>query len=214
VIVVVLKVLVEQQLWQASISSEPCKRDKEPEEMVMLHALDEDDGSIPELVDESESEDAGETITGGCSTNRMHNVMHQVTRVSIINDSGGHFTAPYYSGLDVVIQGQDEPCYNTIWRAMEQPCYHSYSRVDAINYAVVQPRRMNEGDAFVTQFGELQGDDACMPELVDDDDEEALGPVRPYGEVLSSFHVDLLALERSFMVTAWQNLTEGPLVID
>ena len=66
----------------------------------------------------------------------------------------------------------------------------------------------------MVQFDELQGDDACMPELVDDDDEEALGPVRPYGEVLSSFHVDLLARERSFMVTAWQNLTEGPLVID
>ena len=70
--------------------------------MVMLHALDEDDGPIPELVDESESEDAGETITGGCSTNRMLLSMHQVTRVSIINrcDSGRHFTAPYYSGLE------------------------------------------------------------------------------------------------------------------
>ena len=176
--------------------------------MVMLHALDEDDGPIPELVDESESEDDGETITGGCSTNRMllsmHNVMHQVTRVSIINESGRHFTAPYYSGLhmDVAIQGQDGHSYNTICRAMEQHSYHSYSRVDAINYAVVQPRRMNEGDAFVAQFDE--GDDACMPELVDDDDEEALGPVRPYGEVLSSFHVDFLAHESSFMVTAWQ----------
>lgn len=175
--------------------------------MVMLHALDEDDGPIPELVDESESEDAGETITGGCSTNRMLLSMHQVTRVSIINryDSGRHFTAPYYSGLDDVFQGQDGHSYNTIWRAMEQHSYHSYARVDAMNHAVVQPRRMNEGDAFLAQCDE---GDACMPELVDesDDDEETLGPVRLYGEVLSSFHVDLSALEMSFIVTAWQKL--------
>ena len=48
---------------------------------------------------------------------------------------------------------------------------------------------MNEGDAFLAQCDE---GDACMPELVDesDDDEETLGPVRLYGEVLSSFHVE------------------------
>ena len=155
--------------------------------MVMLHALDEDDGPIPELVDESDSEDVGETITGGCSTNRMLLSMHQVTRVSIINDSGRHFTAPYYSGLDDVFQGQDGHSYNTIWRSMEQHSYHSYSRVDA----VVQPRRMNEGDAFLAQCDD---GDACMPELVDesDDDEEVLGPVRLYGEVLSSFQCRLI----------------------
>ena len=58
------------------------------------------------------------------------------------------------------------------------------------------------------EFDALLQGDACMPELVDesDDDEETLGPVRLYGEVLSSFHVDLSALEMSFIVTAWQKL--------
>ena len=161
----------------------------------MLVSLDEDDGPIPELVDEESDDEETPPRAHSSLLFPMRNVMRLETGIS--DDSGlrERFTVPNYSGLELAIPGQVGHSYERYDAAGEQGrlvsregldnhagfhmdysnystrSYHSYSRADA----------MGEGDAFTrvtfaVQF-QSQSDegDACMPQLVLDD-VEALGP--------------------------------------
>ena len=98
---------------------------EEPEEMVMCNMLQEyciknelseDDGPIPELVDEESDDEETPPRAHSSLLFSLRNVMRLETGIS--DDSGirGRFTTPNYSGLELAIPGQ---------------VGHSYERYDA-----------------------------------------------------------------------------------
>ena len=90
------------------------------EDNCIKNELNEDDGAIPELVGEDDDPE-GTPPPGGHSSNRnllfsFQNV-NQMSMVTVCSDdSGGQFSAPNYSGLELASPGQ---------------VGHSYERYDA-----------------------------------------------------------------------------------